>query len=243
MPDLFPVEEGELKVVDLTGAIQPLALPEGVSALAFRTIVSAIHTSYLHTHSLPQFDELIDLYPRIRSKDLLAAWESEELATALRYRGLEWGGAKSGLTLAQEHLIMALSDPTDKRAQNTKLRSHGVSGTTFRTWMKNPLFAERMHKSSIENYTDFLPLARNALVENATSGDQRAIELLFQITGEWSPETEALGDLRLVVQNLVESVIRNVHDPEAKKAILSDAEAALSGFRLRNQKSIGPANA
>lgn len=231
MTDLFPVEDGELKVVDLTGGFQPVRTPEGLSVGLFRTIVSAIHMYYLHESAMPSFDELLETYPRLNKEKLLIAWRSEELTTALRYRGLEWK-TDGGLTIQQDHTLMALSDPTDKRSQASILRNLGVSGTTFRTWMKNPLFADRLHRASVANYEDFLPLARNALIQQATEGKLPAIELLFQITGEWSPETQAIGDLKAVMQTLVESIVRNVHDPEAKAAILADAEAALLTLRL-----------
>jgi hypothetical protein len=231
--DLFPVEDGEMKVVDLAGGFQPIKPPEGVSVSLFRAIVSAIHTYFLHEKVLPGFDDLLAEYPRFNSsKDrLLTTWRSDELAQALRYRGLQWN-SDGGLTIQQEHTLMALSDPTDKRSQAAILRAVGVSGTTFRTWMKSPLFADKLHRASVANYEDFLPLARNALIQQATEGKLPAIELLFQITGEWSPETQAIGDLKAVMQTLIESIVRNVHDPEAKAAILADAEAALLTLRL-----------
>ncbi len=233
MTDLFPIEDGELKVLSvLSNGFEPIQPPEGVSPLAFRTILSAIHTLYLHEGGItPDFDELLRQYPRIRKETLLACWESPALRQALSLRGIDWLG-KGGLTLQQEHTIMALSDPTDKRSQSTKLRNLGVSPTTFRTWMKSPLFADRLHKASVENYQDFLPMARNALISNAIDGNLPSIQMLFQMTGEWSPETEAIGDLKAVVQTIVESVVRNVHDETTKKAILGDAEAALAGLRL-----------
>ena len=132
---------------------------------------------------------------------------------------------------------MALSDPTDKRSQAVILRNLGVSPTTFRTWMKNSLFAHRLHQASVANYHDFLPMARNALISEAIDGKMPAIEMLFQLTGEWSPEAEAVGDLKIVVRTLVESVARHVTDEEVKKAILSDAELALSSLRLTKQNA------
>lgn len=237
MTDLFPVEDGELKVLSvITNGYEPIRPPEGVSTIAFRTIISAIHTHYLHEGVAPGFDELLTLYPRIRKDTLLTCWEHPSTVQALEYRGISWH-VDAGLTIQQEHTLMALSDPTDKRSQAVILRNLGVSPTTFRTWMKNSLFAHRLHQASVANYHDFLPMARNALVGEAIDGKLPAIELLFQITGEWSPEAEAVGDLKAVIQTLVESVVRNVHDETTKKAILGDAEAALAGLRLSKQNA------
>ena len=235
MTDAFPVEDGELKVLSLaTSGYQPIVPPEGVSVIAFRTILSAIHTFYLHEGMVPGFDELLKLYPRIRKSDLLTCWESEPLVQALNLRGISWL-VDAGLTIQQEHTIMALSDPTDKRSQSVILRNLGVSPTTLRTWMKNSLFSHRLHQASVANYADFLPMARNALISNAIDGNLPSLQLLFQITGEWSPETEAIGDLKAVVQTLVESVVRNVPDEQTKRAILADGEAALASLRLTKQ--------
>jgi hypothetical protein len=103
--------------------------------------------------------------------------------------------------------------------------------------MKSSLFNHRLHQASVANYHDFLPLARNALISEAIDGKMPAIEMLFQLTGEWSPEVEAVGDLKAVVQTLVESVVRHVHDESTKRAILADGEAALAALRLTKQNS------
>lgn len=237
MTDLFPIEDGELKVLSvLSNGYQPVIPPEGVSLAAFRTIVSAIHTYYLHEGTPPDFDELLKLYPRIRKDVLLKCWEHASLKLALELRGIEWL-TNGGLTIQQEHTIMALSDPTDKRSQAVILRNLGVTPTTFRTWMKNSLFNHRLHQASVANYHDFLPMARNALVSEAIDGKLPAIQMLFQMTGEWSPETEAIGDLKAAMQTLIESVVRNVHYQTIKQAILDDAEAALAGLRLTKQNA------
>jgi hypothetical protein len=235
--DLFPIDDGELKVLSvISNGFVPIEPPEGVTPLSFRTVVSAIHTYYLHEGTVPDFDELLGLYQRIRKDVLLKCWESPELKQALGHRGVEWL-SDGGLTIQQEHTIMALSDPTDKRSQGAILRNIGVSPTTFRTWMKSSLFNHRLNQASVANYHDFLPMARNALISEALDGKMPAIELLFQLTGEWSPETEAVGDLRAVVQTLVESIVRNVRDDETKRAILADGEAALASLRLTKQTS------
>lgn len=238
MGDILPLEDGNLSVVDLTGSWHPIVPPEGVSALAFRTIISAIHTFYLtNDGSFPSFAELVTAYPRLREKDVLTCWEHESLQEALKYRGLEWN-FDGGLTLAQEHIIMAFADPTDPRSEAAVLRQHGISGATYRTWLKNPLFKHKLDKLSVEAYQDYLPHVRNALIKEAMDGKQQAIELVFAVTGEWSPETEALGDLKLVVQSLVESVVKHVTDDKQKQAILADAEAAVRGFRVTNRQAL-----
>jgi hypothetical protein len=235
MTDAFPIEGGELKVLSvITSGYQPIEPPQGVSAMAFRTILSAIHSFYLHEGQMPQFDELLKLYPRIRKDTLLTCWEHPSLKQALELRGLDWL-VDNGLTIQQENTIMALSDPTDKRSQAVILRNLGVTPTTFRTWMKNSLFNHRLNVASVANYHDFLPMARNALISEALDGKMPALELLFQITGEWSPETEAIGDLKAVVQTLIESVVRNVPDDAARRAILADGEAALAALKLTKQ--------
>lgn len=235
MTDVFPLEGGELRVLSvLSNGYHPIEPPEGVTPLSFRTILSAIHTFYLHEGMAPGFDELLRLYPRIKKATLLLCWESHALNEALYYRGISWN-QEAGLTMEQEHAIMALSDPTDKRSQSVILKNIGVTPTTFRTWMKNSLFADRLHRASVGNYQDFLPLARNALISQALDGKMPALELLFQITGEWSPEHEAIGDLKAVIQTLVESVVRHIPDGDARRAILGDAEAALMSLRLSKQ--------
>lgn len=231
MGDLFPVEGKDVTVVDLRGGIHPLVPPEGVTPLAFRTILSAIHTMYLFDEQVPQFDEILTKYPNIRKSDLLASWESEALAKGLDLRGVAWN-ANTGLSMQQEMLIMALADPTDRRSPETVLRKMGIPGTTYRTWQKNPMFAAHLERATYSSYKEGVPLARRALIGNAVAGNQQAIELLFRITGEFDPQNRAEQDMKLVVTTVIESVLRHVQDPELRRAILSDTEAAVVGFRL-----------
>ncbi len=231
MADLFPVTGKDVKVVDLSGGIHPIAPPDGVTPLAFRTIISAIHTMYLYSEQVPEFDEVLTNYPNIRKGDLLAAWQSDAIAEALDYRGVPWN-PEGGLSMKQEMLIMALSDPTDRTTPETVLKRMGISGTTYRTWQKNPLFAAHLERATYSSYKEGVPLARRALIGNAIAGNQQAIELLFKITGEYDPQNRAEQDMKLVVTTVIESVLRHVQDPEIRRAILNDTESAVVGFRL-----------
>ena len=232
--DDFELFEGGISVRKPDGRFQPVTTPPGFTDLAFRNAVAAFDTAYRVQGRLPTVDMVHQVWPKIPKKTYSALYLTEEFKQALRYRGIEWD-IDNGLSMEQSMVITKLSNPFDRRSISAKLRELGIPMPRYQNWLKQPLFYEALNKISVDAYREALPSIRNRLIGNAESGDQRAIELVFAITGEWDPNQRQLEDARTVVMSMVEAIIARVKDPEVRKQIFADVQGHAAILTMMSQ--------
>lgn len=213
-------------VVNQDGRVRRSPVPEGFDPSVFRDILAAINIYYLRNGVVPTVDEVHKSWDRIPKKTYSKAYATDELAVALDIRGIDMQPT-SGISPEQARAIQLLSDPTDRRTLNVKLRQLGISMPKYQNWMRQPLFAELLSKRSEQNLGDAVHVAMNRLIGNADAGDQRAIEKVLEISGRYNPQQQELVNARQVVLVLVEAVLKHVPDKEAKDAILAEVESAM----------------
>lgn len=217
--------------------IQTIPTPVGFSSVCFRHTVAAVYTYFTNHGTLPSVAELHKAWPDYSVKTYASLFLTPELKQALEYRGVAWNSSL-GLTLEQQNVLMLLADPTDRRNLGTKLKLMGVPMPRYLAWLKNPLFAEHLNKVTKAAYEDFLPAIRQVLVGNALNGDDKAIERIFQMTGEWNPAAQSVQDSKQVVMSVIEAVIRHVTDLDTRKAILADVQAAVVSYDIVQPRSL-----
>ena len=158
-----------------------------------------------------------------------------EFREALHHRGIQWD-AKDGSSMEQQTVLLKLSDPFDRRGLASKLKDLGVPMPRFQAWLKQPLYNELYNQHTKANYEEALPAIRQRLIGNAEAGDQRAIELVFAMTGEWNPQQQHLEDARTIVLKVVEAIIKHVKDVKTREAILSDVSLYAGTLSSMNQQ-------
>lgn len=236
--DNYEIEEGRILVRSKKGEVRPVQTPEGFSDFAFRTTIAGIYTYFTANGRVPTVDDLYHEYPQFPRGTYAAIFLTSELKEALSYRGIAWDD-EAGLSLEQHSALMVLSNPGDKRSLAAKLKTLGVPMARYQAWLRNPLFKQHLNKQTKDAYSDFLPTMRTALVGNAMDGDQRAIELVFAITGEYNPNAQGVQDARAVVMTVIESVIKHtINHPELRQSILADVQASVVAFDVMNQKTL-----
>lgn len=212
---------GALLVRPPDGRFKRIATPTGFTDLAFRQAVSAFDTAYRGSGRVPSVDEVYRVWPKLSKKTYSALLLTEQFKEALSYRGLELE-ENAGLSMEQQHVLLKLSDPFDRRSINVKLKELGVPMPKYQNWLRQPLFRQTYEQQSIDNYADALPAIRARLLNEAEGGNLKAIELVFAKTGEYNPAAQQLANAETLVLKVVESVIRNVRDPQTRKAIMDD---------------------
>ena len=213
--------DGGIAVYLPNGEIVQITTPDGYTDQAFRGTLAAFDTAFRRNGKIPSVDEVHELWPKVPKKTISGLMSTLEFRTALTSRGIQWD-PKDGLSMEQQTILLKLSDPFDRRGLSAKLKDFGVPMARFQAWMKQPMFAEMMNKQTQENYAEALPAIRQRLIGNAEAGDQRAIELIFAMTGEWNPNQQHLEDARTIVLKVVEAIITHVKDKSVREAILSD---------------------
>ena len=233
--DEFEQFEGGVAVHLPNGETKNIATPEGFTDTAFRGTLAAFHTAYLRNGHIPSVDDIHKLWPRLSKKIISGILGTLEFREALHYRGIQWD-AKDGLSMEQQTVLLKLSDPFDRRGLASKLKDLGVPMPRFQAWLKQPLFNELYNQHTKANYEEALPAIRQRLIGNAEAGDQRAIELVFAMTGEWNPQQQHLEDARTIVFKVVEAIIKHVKDVKTREAILSDVSMYAGTLTSMNQQ-------
>jgi hypothetical protein len=221
----FEVGDGQILVRPLRGAFKPVPTPKGFTDEAFRNAVAACYTLFRRTGKLPSATELHAAWGAIPTKTYSALMVTPEWGDALRYRGVEWD-QKAGLSLEQRSVLLKLADVGDRRSLGVKLRELGVPMPRYQAWLKHPHFRELVNASAEQVLEEAIAPSLTAIAAAAAGGDLRAAEKVLEITGRWNPSQQSLEDARLIVQTLVESIIRHVPDAAVRESIMSDVALA-----------------
>jgi len=219
--DEFEQFDGGVAVYLPNGDTINIATPEGHTDTAFRGTLAAFDTAYRRNGMTPSVDDIHALWPKLPKKTISSIMGTLEFRKALAHRGIQWD-PKDGLTMEQHTTLLKLSDPFDRRGLASKLKDLGVPMPRFQAWLKQPLFFSMYNESTKANYEEALPSIRQRLIGNAEAGDQRAIELIYAMTGEWNPQQQHLDDAKTIVLKIVEAIITHVKDAKIREAILSD---------------------
>lgn len=223
----FETENGDI-VVHVDGRVRRSPVPDGFDPVIFRDILAVVNIYWTRDGVFPTVDECFKQWPRIPKKTYSKAFATPELEKALELRGITID-KDLGLSPLQATALQLLSDPTDRRAMNTKLRQLGISMVTYQNWMRQPLFSKLFSQRSEQNLGDAVPIALNAIVANAASGDQRAAEKLLEISGRHNPAQQDRNSARDVILLVVEAVLKHVSSQQERTAILGEVEAAMKG--------------
>jgi hypothetical protein len=233
----FVVGDGTVAVADREGVFRPIPTPDGFTDLMFRNIVSAADVAYRLNGKLPDVADIQAVFPKAPQKTIAALLITDEFSQAMTYRGIDWT-EDAGLTMEQAMALLKLTDPTDRRMTNVKLKELGIPMPRFQAWMKNPLFANHYQQRSEAVFREAVPMVMTKIVGAAEAGDLRAMEKVLEITGRWNPAQQQIEDVRILVRRVIEAIIKNVPDAATRRAILNDIEEATTSYALvRPQQS------
>lgn len=98
----------------------------------------------------------------------------------------------------------------DKRSEREKLQVLGVSSQQYHAWLRQPAFVEFLRKrgEALFSSSDFL--AYKSLVNNVKAGDNKALELFFQMRGIWNPRLQVDINIDVVITRVLEVIARHV---------------------------------
>ena len=152
--------------------------------------------------------------PRKLVAEVLA---TEKFARAAQDRGIRLSGDPD-LTAEQ---LTALSIYLDTSAQAThaqKLRAMGVKAATWRGWMRQPAFAQRLSDMAGALMRDSVPVAMQRISEGVDKGERWAIEMMLEITGVHDRRGDG-QDARRILSDVFNVLDEMVDDPAILAAI------------------------
>lgn len=217
------IEKYDSVKVHHDGRVQAAPLPRGIDPQVFKESLVVVSTMYGRMGVFPTVREAHAYHRRIKNATWAKIYSMPEFKQALELRGISMDPL-DGLSSQQMLAIEILANPVDRRNTETRMKSIGVSMSTYRAWMRNKLFSSLIAEKAEQNLGDSISVAMNRLVANAEAGDQRAIEKVLEISGRYNPAQIEQANAREVILAVVEIVLRHVTDGDVKKAIIEDLQ-------------------
>jgi hypothetical protein len=189
-------------------------------------VVNWVEEYWLRKHVFPPVDQLKGFFPNF---DLTKSLTNETFLSALDNRGISLPQANSKLSSEQLASIALLSNFRDPRTPTAKLRSIGVSWTKWNGWMRDKHFKEYMQDLCAVNFNDSLDIVQTGILKAAEKGNVDAAKFFLEVTGRYTPQSQEVANLKLVLSRILETIQIHVKDPETLRAIANDFEKVLAG--------------
>lgn len=157
------------------------------------------------------------------------AMTNNEVIEALKERGVVFerlGDDWTAKSLTAEQLVLAnqLLDTTDTRSDKKKLQDLHISTRKYSAWLKDPVFADYLHKRAEQILGDNRHEADLALLYKIKSGDVKAISYYNEMTGRFTPQrgTNTNIDIQNILVKIIEVIDIYVTDKDTKLAIAAE---------------------
>lgn len=143
---------------------------------------------------------------------------SEDYKDDMEERGIDVGENR-GLSSQQIALISILTNISDTRALNAKLKAAGVKPAIYRGWLQNKEFNDMLRSISSDTLKSSIPIAEAQLAAQASAGDLRSIKYMFEVTGRHDPNKQQQVDSQALIAVIIDSIQQVVKDPEVLEQI------------------------
>lgn len=205
--------------------------PVGTTPQAFREVVAGAYMSY-HLRSktgggLPTVSDIARMCGR-RESTVGKVLATSEFRHAMMEKGIKWTTVGT-ISPEQAYAIGILTNPSDRRPMEAKLKSAGINYQKYRSWLKQPEFSNAIRTIGEEMLGEHLPDIQTSLVKGAVEGNPQLIKLYLELTGQFDPNRQQVQDLQKMVSLLLEIIFRNVTDVNALQRINTEFDAALAG--------------
>lgn len=199
---------------------------------------SVVEQEYLLHGNLPTY-ERVDTLMHLTRKFYERCLTSEDCRKHLEEMGvpirriLGASDIKPGaLSIEQLRCVNKLLDFNDTRSDKKKLEEIGVPSWKYQTWKKDPAFQAYIRERANNLIGDNIDEVDRALLDNARSGDISSIKLIYELTGKYNPRADGQVDVRAILTQVQEIIMRRVKDPETIAAIASDFQLLASTNRV-----------
>jgi hypothetical protein len=198
--------------------IQP---PHGTASATFRAVVNAAYELYI-TGTDITVENLVKTSGR-QPRTVGAIIGSFEFKEACELRGIQIrNNPRTELNPEQIYFLSILTDPTDKRTLQGKLKAAGVPYARYRAWLKQPKFAARLNGLAEGLLIDHTGDVLTQLTAKATQGDLKAIQYYLEINGRHDPKRQVQVDLQATMLRVIEIITKHVTDPTTLTAIANE---------------------
>lgn len=208
----------------------PSKKSKGVGPKFVQKVMPWVELSWLTKSRYPTDSEFIERWG--------CSYESVQLLNrnkfwlqSLRRRGIGFPDTLKG-TLSDKQIaaVAVLTNLHDGRSTEAKMASLDVTSAELQGWYQDPTFRRTMTERADEAFDNLHADANMEFAKLVRKGNFNAIKLYFDMTGK--TQNQEAVDVKQTVQILIESVQKNIKDPEVLEAIARDVN------NIRNMKGI-----
>ena len=203
-----------------------LVVPDGVSLHMFRNVIAGASAAYSVHRGVPTVEQ-IKVFTKCTMKTISKIVGTPEFKEVMGQRGFPFDNVK--LSPEQYFAVGIITDPSNRKPLNVKLKQAGISYAQYRGWLKQPHFRDFISKVSEDMLGEHVQDVHTRVVERATNGDMAAIKLYYELTGRHDPQRQQMVDLQGIIGLMLEVITRYVPDTKALGHITSDIDLILSG--------------
>lgn len=213
-----------------------------VKQLRFMDFVE--QTWHAASGTVPSKELCIQKIPGLTGSDYDEYIKNPRIRDHLReVRGIELSQPLAGDALSPEQLVVCntLLNLSDTRSTRKKLQDLGISPSKWDTWKRDPAVQSYLRAKAEGTLTDNLHEAHMGLVDAASRGDVKAIQLYYEITGRWSSKTVGELNVEFLLMKIIEILSKHVTDPQMLANISDDLLALAPSKQGQTAISSGPA--
>jgi hypothetical protein len=144
---------------------------------------------------------------------------TEDYLDKMNELGIALTKEDEGLSSKMIAYLTLVTDITSPLNPNQKLKKIGASWADLQAWLKNDTFKRAWDKLGGDAVKAAIPMAEIALANKMASGDQKATEFGFLLTGHFDPAKNKQIDAQKLFGILLEIIDEKVKDPEERLAI------------------------
>lgn len=192
--------------------------------------VSFVEQRFWETGSVPTVEKISEEL-RISATTIKKYWEDSDIRSILVGRGVSLldNNTQDLLTAQQLYLANLLMNLHDKRTVREKCEEAGVTTQKYNAWMRTNSFQGYMRRRAEALFASADSDAYVSMVNAMRSGDQRAVQLYFEMRGIYNPKVQVDVNVNMVLSKVVEIIQLRVKDPEILMQIAADFEQLETG--------------
>ena len=192
-------------------------------------IVCYIERYFSKEQKFPSLSQIVEA-THVDNVDVVDALNAPIVKIALDNRGINWELIKRhDLSNKQIVAIELLLNIADTRSISSKLKTIGVTSTTFSKWKNNEKFMGAYRQAARDLYGKSIPELHTAVIKRAIDGDAYMMKTALAISGEWDDKrsVEAMN-IQFVLMKVLEVIQRHVQDPLVLNNIANEFDQVLN---------------
>lgn len=161
--------------------------------------------------------------------DTLTKFKAHPLVEkSFKFRGISYPPLSEGFNDRQMAAIAAMTNYTDRRSDEKKLRDVGITAREWATWLLDDKFQMYLSQRSEKMLAGAQHEAHLGLIKGMRNGNVASVKLYNEMTGRYNPDADNQVNVKMLLHSFIEILQRHIKDPIMLHGIASELMNAAS---------------